>query len=223
MEQNKKLDEQKLTDVGHEYYSQLLAGYTSDNIDDYAYHCAYCMSHDWAAPNPTWEDVEKACKLGALWQQSQDQSKLKKRMEEDFKDLFRKHYENGRNSMKQEMLENAGFAGTFSYAGQEECSGLKYYWADNKCNRVPNEKSSCLTSDYYHFNGVECVADNEGVNYCSETYLAKEGECIDSALGCGAGYKNMGGWCNRVRYTPAEAAAVANDDNTNMVTITFKK
>ena len=107
MEQNKKLDEQKLTDVGHEYYSQLLAGYTNDNIDDYAYHCAYCMSHDWAAPNPTWEDIEKACKLGALWQQSQDQSKLKKRMEEEFKDLFRKHYENGRNSMKQEMLESA--------------------------------------------------------------------------------------------------------------------
>lgn len=123
----------------------------------------------------------------------------------------------------QALLENTGFKGTFTYAGQEECSGLKYYWADNKCNRVPSEKSSCLASDYYHYNGMECVANNKGINYCSEKYLAKEGECIDSALGCGAGYKNMGGWCNRVRYTPAEAAAVANDDNTNMVTITFKK
>ena len=54
-------------------------------------------------------------------------------------------------------------------------------------------------------------------------YLGKEKECIDSALGCGENYRDMGGWCNRIRYTPAEAAKVLRDDNTNEVTITFKK
>ena len=56
------------TDVGHEYYSELLNNDDSDTIDEYAYQCAYCMSHDWMKETATWEDVQKAVKLGAEWQ-----------------------------------------------------------------------------------------------------------------------------------------------------------
>lgn len=56
------------TDVGHEYYSELLNNDDSDTIDEYAYQCAYCMSHDWMKESATWEDVQKAVKLGAKWQ-----------------------------------------------------------------------------------------------------------------------------------------------------------
>lgn len=58
---------ENLTDVDHEYYSNLLSNDDSDNIDDYAYQCAYCMSHDWMKETATWEDVQKAVKLGAEW------------------------------------------------------------------------------------------------------------------------------------------------------------
>ena len=65
--------------------------------------------------------------------------------------------------------------------------------------------------------GLGCVKD------CGAGYLGKEKACIDSALGCGAGYRQFENWCNRIRWTPAEAAQVLRDDNTNEVTITFKK
>jgi hypothetical protein len=65
-----------------------------------------------------------------------------------------------------------------------------------------------------------CVSESKG---CGDGYLGKDGVCISSANGCGAGYKDMGGWCNRIQYTPAEAAKVLRDGNTNEVTITFRK
>lgn len=99
-------EDKKLTDVNHEYFSKLLENDDSKDINYYAYQVAYCMSHDWIKDNATWEDIQQACKLGALWQQKQDQQKLKKRTEEEFKSLFKKHYENGRKSMKEELLKN---------------------------------------------------------------------------------------------------------------------
>ena len=64
----------KNTDVGHEYFSDLLEKDDCDNIDDYAYQCAYCMSHDWIKESPTWDDVERACKLGAEWNEKHHKS-----------------------------------------------------------------------------------------------------------------------------------------------------
>ncbi len=46
------------------------------DLDEFAYQCAYDMSNDWAIENPTWHDVEDACKLGANWQKQQDQSTI---------------------------------------------------------------------------------------------------------------------------------------------------
>lgn len=40
-------------------------------LEDYAYQVAYDLSHDWLKENATWDDVETAVKLGALWQKQQ--------------------------------------------------------------------------------------------------------------------------------------------------------
>jgi hypothetical protein len=47
------------------------------DLDEYAYQCAYDMSNDWAIDNPTWHDVEDACKLGAKWQKEKDNKERK--------------------------------------------------------------------------------------------------------------------------------------------------
>jgi hypothetical protein len=67
-------DDKKLTDVNHEYFSELLENNDSEDINDYAYQVAYCMSHDWIEETATWDDVQKACKLGAKWQKKHDVS-----------------------------------------------------------------------------------------------------------------------------------------------------
>ena len=76
---------------------------------------------------------------------------------------------------------------------------------------------SCKSDYNYIKSGTGCVSD------CGSGYLGKEGRCIDASLGCGAGYRQFENFCNRIQYTPAEAAEVLKDDNTNEVTITFKK
>ena len=56
-------------------------------------------------------------------------------------------------------------------------------------------------------------------------YLVKGSDCIpETKSGCGAGYiKTDDGWCNRISYTPNEAAPLLTDDNNNSFTIIFKK
>ena len=64
-------------------------------------------------------------------------------------------------------------------------------------------QEQCTGSNYY-WNGKSCSNKKNGIV-------------------CADGFKLIEDFCDRVRYTPAEAAAVANDDNTNVVTITFRK
>lgn len=68
-EQKSNVGNKKLTDVNHEYFSELLENDNSEDINDYAYQVAYCMSHDWLKDNATWEDIQQACKLGAEWKE----------------------------------------------------------------------------------------------------------------------------------------------------------
>ena len=72
---------------------------------------------------------------------------------------------------------------------------------------------SCGTG--YVKSGLGCVAD------CGAGYLEKEGRCIDADLGCGKNYKQIETWCNRIRYTPAEAAQYLKDTD-NEIIMTFK-
>ena len=67
-------------------------------------------------------------------------------------------------------------------------------------------QENCDSTNFY-WNGKECLREPD---------VTKRTCCADVC-------KDMGGWCNRIRYTPAEAAQVLHDDNTNEVTITFRK
>ena len=60
--------------------------------------------------------------------------------------------------------------------------------------------------DKHYWNGTNCVNEPEKANRT-----------------CSSSYKMNDGLCDRVRYTPAEAAKVVTNDNNNSVTITFKK
>ena len=64
---------------------------------------------------------------------------------------------------------------------------------------------SCKSTNYF-WDGSTCIREPD----------VTKRKCCTSC-------KDMGGWCNRIRYTPAEAAKVLKDDNNNSVTITFKK
>ena len=65
-------------------------------------------------------------------------------------------------------------------------------------------QENCDSTNFY-WNGKECIREPD---------LSKRKCCADVC-------KDMGGWCNRIRYTPAEAAPLLKDDD-NTVTITFK-
>ena len=92
------------------------------------------------------------------------------------------------------------------------------------CNKIAGCSSfvdgACVCDKYYYNKEGGCVYFKEG---CGEGWLEKDSECIEASKGCGENYRDLGGWCNRVIYTPAEAAEVLNDDNTNFITITFRK
>ena len=67
-------------------------------------------------------------------------------------------------------------------------------------------QENCDSTNFY-WNGKECIREPD---------VTKRTCCADVC-------KDMGGWCNRIRYTPAEAAQVLRDDDKNEVTITFRK
>ena len=67
-------------------------------------------------------------------------------------------------------------------------------------------QENCDSTNFY-WNGKECLREPD---------VTKRTCCADVC-------KDMGGWCNRIRYTPAEAAEVLRDDDKNEVTITFRK
>ena len=107
----------------------------------------------------------------------------------------------------------------------EDCNGTNFVDSEAKaCKPIPGcvdfSDGACSCEKGYYKKDGGCVSESVG---CGAGSLGKEGECISSENGCGDSYKDMGGYCNRVRYTPAEAAAIANDDSTNVVTLTFKK
>lgn len=98
------------------------------------------------------------------------------------------------------------------------------------------DKRAFLTG--YLPEGFTVYCKNKSAEQCKKLLTAKGGNAgltygdgigcarISGTLGCTKcmiNYKQNENFCNRVRYTPAEAAAVAKDDNTNVVTITFKK
>lgn len=100
-------------------------------LDEYAYQCAYDMSNDWMIENPTWDDVEVACKLGAKWQKQQDQSTIE--LAEDHAMLA------GMEKMREQMMEKA-VDGEVGYWNQRGLSVLmelpRELEEDDKCKVI---------------------------------------------------------------------------------------
>ena len=69
----------------------------------------------------------------------------------------------------------------------------------------PASELQCF-GDKHYWNGTNCVNEPTKANRT-----------------CSSSYKMNDGLCDRIRYTPAEAAKVVTNDNNNSVTITFKK
>ena len=103
---------------------------------------------------------------------------------------------------------------------KSSCQNLK-----NKLSKYCPNYYGCTEDQYVDLSErfsvagyAECASTNyfwDGDSCVREPDVTKR-KCCDSC-------KDVGGWCNRIRYTPAEAAAILHDDNTNEVTITFKK
>ena len=103
---------------------------------------------------------------------------------------------------------------------KSSCQNLK-----NKLSKYCPIYAGCTEDQYVDLSErfsvagyAECASTNyfwDGDSCVREPDLSKR-KCCDSC-------KDMGGWCNRIRYTPAEAAPLLHNDNTNEVTITFKK
>ncbi len=110
-------------------------------------------------------------------------------------------------------------------------------YADGACQEcdsdyLTNSSGTCTPAadckNGFHADGGACVANPQGCNTfeddrcteCNSGLFKQDGDCVSS---CGASFKLNDGECDRIRYTPAEAAQVLHDDNTNSVTITFKK
>lgn len=119
---------------------------------------------------------------------------------------------------------------------KEKLSGFKCIDSDNtevSCiERVQPASEEYCTGNYQWVN-ESCVkksgSGNGGGNNggssagCGEGQLEKNGGCISASQGCGDGYRQIETWCNKIRWTPAEAAQVLTNDNNNTVTITFRK
>ncbi len=91
----------------------------------------------------------------------------------------------------------------FNLANSEQCIG-SYIFEKGSCHK--RNENQCNNTNNYYWNGAECV------------YRQTNGK-----ISCTSSYKVNDGFCDRIRYTPAEAAKVLRDDNSNSVTITFKK
>ena len=66
---------------------------------------------------------------------------------------------------------------------------------------IPADETNCESGRYY-WSGSSCNNNKNGIN-------------------CDENFKQMETWCNRIRYTPADAAKVLKDTD-NEVVMTFK-
>ncbi|MBR3501712.1 MAG: leucine-rich repeat protein [Alphaproteobacteria bacterium] len=102
------------------------------------------------------------------------------------------------------------------------CTG-EYLISGNECIKMPgcldfaNGACGGCETGYYKKDGG-CVAATDG---CGDGYLKKGTSCISAAQGCGSSFRLNDGECDRIRYTPAEAAEVLKDTD-NEIIMTFK-
>lgn len=108
-------------------------------------------------------------------------------------------------STNKNCLKN--LTGVYAVNSKEQCETGKYNWDATAKTCTPKSEAECNAIKGYYYNG----------SVCKNRSAKKPVTCVNSS------YKLNDGYCDRIRYTPAEAAAVLRDDNTNEVVITFKK
>ncbi len=77
-----------------------------------------------------------------------------------------------------------------------------------------------IGSSAFHNTKIQNCGNGGTCINCGDKYALLGKGCVNK---CPDNFKINDGYCDRIRYTPAEAAQVLRDDNTNEVTITFKK
>lgn len=113
-----------------------------------------------------------------------------------------------------------GFGRNIEYIGLPDWE-VKMVDTDFSNTVIPNcsneNRAACGScgNDYVK-SGIGCVSD------CGDGYLGKEGRCVSAENGCGENYRQIDTWCNRIRYTPAEAAEILKDEGNNVI-LTFRK
>ena len=91
-----------------------------------------------------------------------------------------------------------------------------------QCKALLTKNGGNTGLNYGDGTGCAKVSGNLGCTECTTgNLLGTEGNCVSSNK-CTGNFKKNEKYCNRIRYTPAEAAPLLNDNN-NSVTITFKK
>ena len=101
----------------------------------------------------------------------------------------------------------------YVYGDYGEIIGLKAQGSDTML-----ESEQFVYSDGYY--DKKCTEKSK-CTICSEGKILKEKKCVSSLEGCGENFKLNDGECDRIRYTPAEAAAAMNGDD-NTIIMTFK-
>ena len=76
------------------------------------------------------------------------------------------------------------------------------------------------TGDCLQYRQAICIRNEKDI--CRDNYLLKNNICIDASLGCGENWIDLGGYCERIRYTLPEADELTSNDNENMIEWIFE-
>ena len=120
--------------------------------------------------------------------------------------------------------EGTKFA-SLAFYGVTLADNAKIYCGVEDCKQKMIDSCNAYVGDDYYGHVTRCL---NAVNNMSNKLLPYPENCLKvGAMGCtkckNSNFKLNDGECDRLRYTPAEAAKVLTDDNNNSVTITFKK
>jgi hypothetical protein len=119
--------------------------------------------------------------------------------------------------------EGATF-GSLAFHGVTLAEDAKIYCGVEDCAQKMIDSCNAWGDDEY---GTRCLNAVNNIVSAGKVHSYPDGCTKMGASGCtkckNSNFKLNDGECDRLRYTPAEAAEVLTDDNNNSVTITFKK
>ena len=165
------------------------------------------------------------CDWGCLWEDGKLITRSFRGKSEAYVRCEGGHYPCPGEVMAYRPNENGGYSKmTCTDSSLTNCTTEQFDKKGKLIAEYDNDNQLINKYDYDNSGNLAGTYDDQCVlQSCSSGHLEKNGSCIPAATGCGAGYKQIENWCNHIQWTPAEAAAVLNDDNNNSVTITFRK